>query len=161
MTSRNVYFQVIERRALLAEGGKAMQASGVRQLELIERRFLVHQIILFVVAVTFLVDYIIGSYVIAEMDLEKVVLDYVTCVFLHPDKDCSQKELLQNLQFVHILIYRLSVIVAIVSQIVFFCTAKDFREFWKNVVAKCSQRRNEETELTSYKSSKADRRGDM
>lgn len=91
-------------------------------------------------AILFILDYFLVSYVTTSIDVEKIVRDYISCVFLYPNRSCSRGETLQNWQFVYLLMFRIGVIAVIISNMVFFYTAKDFRVFCKNVFVRCCSR---------------------
>ncbi|XP_065828225.1 uncharacterized protein [Oscarella lobularis] len=141
----------IERKRLLAEGGRAMQKSGGRSLQMIERRFLIHLTVMLITAIIFILDYFIVSYVTTSIDVEKIVRDYISCVFLYPNRSCSRGETLQNWQFVYLLMFRIGVIATIISHMVFFYTAKDFRVFCKNVFVRCCSRKRNKAATSSGK----------
>eukprot|EP00118_Oscarella_pearsei_P006655 m.30493 g.30493 ORF g.30493 m.30493 type:complete len:145 (+) comp31348_c0_seq2:218-652(+) len=136
----------LQRKKLMAEGaGTTLNQTGLRQLQDIERRFLIIMILLFAVTLCLAIEYSVFGFLKQGLDLKPMVQDYFSCVLLHPDKICPRAPKIEQLLFVRDILYRVIIILVFVSQFLFFSASKDVKKMWRNILTRCFKRERQQS----------------
>eukprot|EP00118_Oscarella_pearsei_P020719 m.226372 g.226372 ORF g.226372 m.226372 type:complete len:527 (+) comp40025_c0_seq2:98-1678(+) len=132
----------LQRKKLMAEGaGTTMNQTGLRQLQGIERQFLILMAFLFAVSLSLVIDYVVLGFSKQMLDLRQIAQDYLSCVLLHPEKDCPRGLEIGELYFTHLIVHRVTLALSFVGQFLFFSASKDVRVMWKRILTSCCKKR--------------------